>query len=139
MRADKLEQLFGILLVALHSKVQSFETTENEEGVKRTGNSAKSVLHKLHASSKIFVVTADHSHNNVTVPVDILGNRMVGQVCTMIQWVLEERSGESVVHNDNSILIDLMSNVYTITAEYLDEAERYQKALGCPQFSSSGW
>ena len=74
-----------------HPEVESFQATVDQVAVKGTGHCASGVLQEPQPAVQVDVVGCHRAHDDVTVTVHVLGQRVVGNVGTQLQWTLHAK------------------------------------------------
>jgi len=87
-RLQKLCDGDGVLLVLLHAHVEGLEAAIGQEAVKRRRDGANCVLEEAQLGVDLWVAGDGDAHDGVRVPVDVLCDRVVDNVCSELERFL---------------------------------------------------
>eukprot|EP00042_Codosiga_hollandica_P045113 m.453963 g.453963 ORF g.453963 m.453963 type:complete len:520 (-) comp56942_c0_seq1:105-1664(-) len=92
----------GVCLVQAHASMQSLETAIDEEAIEGAGARTASKLDEAQAGSKRIITQNAHAHHDIAVTVDVLGDRVEGNVSAKLERPLEVRRHKRVVRDENN-------------------------------------
>lgn len=91
------------LRVLLHANGERLQAPVDLIAVERRRHNARRILQEQHSLVQVVVVDDGRAHDHVTVPVDVLAQRIGHDVGAQLERPLKVRGEERVVHDDDDI------------------------------------
>ena len=97
-------QLLRTGIVLAHAQLQGLHALQEHPGVERRQARAGGTQEREHLLADALGVANDGAADATALPVQVLGGRVHDQVCTQLQRLLQHRSEETVVHDQQRAL-----------------------------------
>lgn len=95
----------SVLAMTLHAYVQGLGSTDGQERVEGRGDGSDRILQETKLTQKLGITTNSDTHNDVTVTVEVLSNRVHDEIRAELQGKLAVGGHEGVVDDDQKLVL----------------------------------